>query len=219
MQPDFWRARWRSGQIGFHQSAVDRHLKKHWPTLGLADDSRVFVPLCGKSLDLLWLAERGHTVTGVELSAEALQAFCAENGIPARRRTLDAFDVYEAARLKLFCGDYYALTAALLGPIAAIYDRASFISWTPAMREAYVAHMRTLSQPGTQTLLTIMEYAQAEMAGPPFAVEDQVIEHMYGCDHSITRLSREDILANEPRLRARGLTQLHEVCYRLTRQS
>ena len=77
MQPDFWHKRWQSGQIGFHQSAVDRHLERYWPELGLANDSRVFVPLCGKSLDLLWLQERHESVTGVELSAVALESFCA----------------------------------------------------------------------------------------------------------------------------------------------
>ena len=72
MQPDFWHKRWQIGQIGFHQSAVDRHLKRYWPDLGLAGHSRVFVPLCGKSLDLVWLREQGHFVAGVEISATAL---------------------------------------------------------------------------------------------------------------------------------------------------
>ena len=44
------------------------------------------MPLCGKSLDLLWLRDQGHLVIGVELSATAFEDFCLENGIPARRR-------------------------------------------------------------------------------------------------------------------------------------
>ena len=219
MQPEFWRARWRTGQIGFHQSAVDRHLKEHWPTFGLPNDSRVFVPLCGKSLDLLWLAERGHSVAGVELSAAALEAFCAENGIPARRRILGNFDVYETARIQLFRGDFFALTAKRLGRVSAVYDRASLTSCRPELREAYVAHMRELTKPGTPTLLIAMEYAQSQMTGPPFAVLAHDIDELYGRDHATTRLSRQEVLANEPRFRARGLTELHEVCYRLTRLS
>ena len=36
--------------------------------LGLAKGAAVLVPLCGKSLDLVWLAEQGHAVIGVELA-------------------------------------------------------------------------------------------------------------------------------------------------------
>ena len=107
MEPQFWQNRWRNGQIGFHQPSVDRSLERHWPALNLGPSSRgsaprVFVPLCGKSLDLLWLRDQGHVVTGVELSATALEAFCMENGIPARRRIQDDFDVYEAGNLELY---------------------------------------------------------------------------------------------------------------------
>jgi thiopurine S-methyltransferase len=218
LQPDFWHKRWQIGQIGFHQSAVDRHLERHWPGLGLASHSRVFVPLCGKSLDLLWLRERHQSVTGVELSAVALEAFCMENGVPARRRVLDNFDVYEAPKLRLYRGDVFALTPELLGTVSALFDRAALISWAPELRADYVAQATALTSPGTQTLLVTVEYAQSQMAGPPFSVNADEIDRLYARSHAIELLSREDVLANEPRLRSRGLTQLSEVCYRLTRQ-
>jgi thiopurine S-methyltransferase len=217
LQPEFWHDRWRTGQIGFHQSAVDRHLKQDWPGLGLANNSRVFVPLCGKSLDLLWLCEQGHSVAGVELSTVALESFCMEHGVPAKRRILDDFDVYEAAQLQLFRGDFFALTPELLGPIAAVYDRAALISWIPDLRAAYVKHMTALTNPGTQTFLVTMEYPQQEMKGPPFSVSTEEVHRLYAQHHEIRALSRHDVLANEARLRSRGITQLHEACYRLTR--
>jgi thiopurine S-methyltransferase len=217
LQPEFWHDRWRTGQIGFHQSAVDRHLKQDWPGLGLANNSRVFVPLCGKSLDLLWLCEQGHSVAGVELSTVALESFCMEHGVPANRRTLDDFDVYEAPGLQLYRGDFFALTPELLGPIAAVYDRAALISWIPERRAAYVAHMNALTNPGTQTLLVTMEYPQQEMKGPPFSLGAEEVHRLYAQGHEIRALSRQDVLANEHRLRSRGVTQLHEACYRLTR--
>jgi thiopurine S-methyltransferase len=217
LQPEFWHDRWRKGQIGFHQATVDTRLQQYWPDLGLATGSRVFVPLCGKSLDLLWLRERGHFVSGIDLSAVALESLCMENGIPARRRTLGDLEVYETAKLQLYCGDFFALTAKLLGSVAAVYDRAALIAWTREQRAAYVAHMTELTNPGTQTLLITMEYAQAQMTGPPFSVSADDVERLYGQNHSIRELGRHDILANEARLRSRGLTQLHEACYRLTR--
>ena len=217
MQPEFWHDRWRTGQIGFHQPAVDRNLRQHWPDFGLAGNGRVFLPLCGKSLDLLWLCEQGHSVTGVELSTVALESFCMEHGVPARRRILDGFDVYEAARLQLFRGDFFTLTPTLLGPIAAVYDRAALISWTPDARAAYVEHITELTKPGTQTLLVTMEYPQEQMKGPPFSLGAVEVHRLYARHHEIRALSRQDILAKEPRLRSRGVTQLHEACYRLTR--
>jgi thiopurine S-methyltransferase len=217
LQPDFWNRRWQTGQIGFHQSAVDRHLKSYWPDLRLAGGSRVFVPLCGKSLDLLWLQEQHVSVTGVELSAVALESFCMEHGIPARRRELEHFDVYEASKLRLYRGDFFALTPELLGLVSAVFDRAALISWAPELRAAYAARLTALTSPGTQTLLVTMEYAQSQMAGPPFSVSADEVDRLYARSHAIQRLSREDVLANEPRLRSRGLTQLREVCYRLTR--
>ena len=217
MKPEFWHDRWRTGQLGFHQSTVDRSLTAYWPGFKLAAASRVLVPLCGKTLDLLWLRDRGHFVAGVELSAVALETFCMENGIPARRRVLRDFDVYEAERLRLFRGDFFALTPELLGDVAAVYDRAALISWPPALRESYVAHMAALTRPGTQTLLITLEYNQAQMSGPPFTVSADEVTRLYATHHEIRRLGGEDILANEPRLRSRGLTGLHEVCYQLTR--
>src|SRR5271156_6319364 len=167
MEPQFWQNRWRNGQIGFHQSSVDGSLERHWPALNLGASSRgssprFFVPLCGKSLDLLWLRDQGHFVTGVELSATALEAFCMENGIPARRRTLADFDVYEASNLELFRGDFFKLTPAILGETAAVYDRAALISWAPELRSAYADHITVLLRPGTEMLLITLEYLQEQ---------------------------------------------------------
>jgi len=96
MRPDFWHDRWRTAQIGFHRSSVDDNLIHHWRDLSLPKAARVLVPLCGKSLDLLWLRDQGHPVVGIELSDIALQTFFVENGVAARRRTLPHFDLYDA---------------------------------------------------------------------------------------------------------------------------
>ncbi len=156
-------------------------------------------------------------MVGVELSAVALESFCMEQGIPARRRTLNHFDVYENPGLELYRGDFFALTRQIVDGFSAVYDRAALISWAPELREAYVAHMTAMTSPGAQTLLVTMEYAQTQMSGPPFCVAAHEIESLYAPHHAIEELSRDDVVADEPRLRARGVTELYEVCYRLTR--
>ncbi|HLN48942.1 MAG TPA: thiopurine S-methyltransferase [Steroidobacteraceae bacterium] len=217
MQSEFWHERWRTGQIGFHQSSVDRNLKRHWPALRLGVGSRVFVPLCGKSLDMLWLRDQGHPVIGVELSVIALEAFCMENGIPARRRLHNGFEVYEATNLELLCGDFFALTRTTIQEVAAVYDRAALISWTQELRAPYVRHLTGLLKPGTPILLHALEYPQAQMPGPPFSLERGEIEHLYAPYCNIREIDRQDILATETRLRARGVTELCEVCYLMVR--
>jgi thiopurine S-methyltransferase len=217
VEPEFWHKRWRLGQIGFHQSTVDRHLQAYWPAFNLPAGSRVFVPLCGKSLDLKWLHERGHAVVGVEISSAAVERFCLEQGILARRRLHAGFEIFEAERLQLFCGDFFALTPALLKSVAAVYDRASLIAWPPEMRAPYVEHITRLTDPGTPTLLIAAEYPQVQMQGPPFSVTRDVIDRLYLSHHSIDELGRYEFQEIEPRLKARGLTELREVCYRLTR--
>lgn len=217
MQPDFWLDRWRAAQIGFHQAAPDRHLKTYWPRLELPAGSRVFVPLCGKSLDLLWLREQGHAVVGVELSPIAVESFLMEHGIAARRRVLADFDLYEAPGLKLFRGDFFKLTPELLGSVSAVYDRAALISWTPAMQSPYANHLTSLTKSGAKMLLIAVEYPEAEMSGPPFPLTRAAIDTLYAQHYSIESLGSHEILELEPRLRARGLTELREVCYRMTR--
>jgi thiopurine S-methyltransferase len=115
VEADFWHERWRSGRIGFHQEKVSPALKCNWPSLGLTIGSSVLVPLCGKSLDLLWLENSGYGVVGVELSDVAIESFCMENAILARRRDLNRFQEYQAANLRLLCGDFFQLTASDIG--------------------------------------------------------------------------------------------------------
>jgi thiopurine S-methyltransferase len=217
VQPHFWHERWRLGQIGFHQTAVDRQLARHWAQLQVSDGG-VFVPLCGKSLDLLWLRDRGLHVTGVELSAVAVESLCLEQGILARRRAVDAFDRFDSLGMRLFRGDFFDLNGAALGAVRAVYDRASLIAFAPDTRARYVDHLSALTSPGTKTLLITVEYPQQQMNGPPFSAGAADVKQLYGGGHTIHLLERRDILAAEERLRSRGLTQLHENTFLLMRQ-
>lgn len=217
MQPEFWHERWRNGQIGFHQPTVDRNLKRHWPMLNLGRGSRVLVPLCGKSLDLTWLRDAGHSVVGIEISAAAIESFFAENGITAQRRVQGDFEIYEASNLQLFCGDFFKFTSALAGEAAAVYDRAALIAWAPEQRARYAAHIAGLLSAGTPMLLNTLEYEQAQMEGPPFSVTSDEVRELYAPRFKIQEIARQDILARELRLRKRGLTALAEVCYHLVR--
>lgn len=216
MHADFWHERWQQNQIGFHQDAVNLHLQEFWPALGVAAGSRVFVPLCGKSADMLWLRAQGHTVVGVEISPLAVHAFFAENGLPVTTRDVGRFSVCEADGICIYCGDFFDLGPDDLAGVGAVYDRASLIALPPDMRPAYAAHMQQLLPAATKILLVAFDYPQHEMNGPPFSVQEPEVRAMYGGRCSIELIRTADILEQETRFRDRGVTRLQEKVYLLT---
>jgi thiopurine S-methyltransferase len=215
MNPDFWHQRWQRGEIGWHQTAVNLHLQDHWPPRGVPIGARVFVPLCGKSLDMLWLAGEGHRVLGVEVSPVAVEAFFEENGL--RPATLDEppFRRYRIDEIEILCGDFFDLQPRHLTDVGAAFDRASLIALPPQMRPRYASHLASLVSPETSILLVTLDYEQSEMSGPPFAVTSSEVSALLGGRFGIRALAEHDVLAENPRFRERGLTRLLEHVYEL----
>lgn len=218
MEPEFWHQRWRTGQIGFHQSRPHPFLERWWPTLGLPRGSRVYVPLCGKSLDMVWLVVRGHTVVGSELSPIAVNDFFGEQRIPVDVRPHGPFRRHAAGPFEILEGDALALTPALLGPVRAAYDRAALVAFPPELRARYALQFAELAPPGTKSLLVGFEYDQQRKAGPPFSVEGGEIEKLYGGAFEVRELERIDIIATSPKFSEAGVTALHEVAWLLERR-
>lgn len=215
MEHDFWHRRWHKNEIGFHQETVNPYLVEHWPGLDLGAGSTAFVPLCGKSRDLAWLHGRGHGVVGVELSRVAVEAFLHEQHLRANPKPQGAFECWQTDGYRLLCGDFFALQPTDLGPVDAVYDRASLIALPPALRVRYAAHLRGLLPAGLPLLLVTVEYRQEEMDGPPFAVQQQEVEALYAAWQP-TLVARHDILAEAQRFRDQGVTRMHEAIYRMT---
>ena len=216
MELSFWHERWERAEIGFHKQEFNAHLQEFWQTLNLSAGQRVFVPLCGKSLDLLWLAGQGHPVTGIEISRIAVAAFFSENGLQAQCRQQGAFEVWEQDEIRILVGDFFLLKAQDLADCAGIYDRAALIALPPALRTAYVEHLHKLISPNMRTLLVTLEYDQSVLPGPPFAVDSAEVHRLYAATHEIELLYVRDALSSESRWRQRGVTWLFERVYRLT---
>jgi thiopurine S-methyltransferase len=215
MDAQFWHDRWQRNEIGFHQAEINSHLQEFWPQLGLAPGSRVFVPLCGKSRDLLWLRARGFEVVGIEISPIAVRDFFRENDLTPRRTQRGPFELCEADGLSILCGDFFALTADWVSDVRGVYDRASLIALPPDMRPRYAQHMATILPPTAAVLLVTMEYPAGAMQGPPFAVDAAEVRRLYAARFQVRHLLRKDILAENPQFRERGLASLHEQVYRL----
>lgn len=214
MEPEFWHKRWESNQIGFHEGQVNAYLARHYADLRLAPGETVFVPLCGKSVDLRWLADQGAHVLGVELSPIAVERFFAEQGLTPRTSKDGALTVWESGPIRLLCGDYFALTPAHIAGVHAVYDRAALIALPPEGRADYVAHLDRLLPGARRTLLVTLEYPQEQMQGPPFSVGEREVHSLFA-GARIERLGIQDVLDDNPRFREKGLTSLLECVYRI----
>ena len=216
MEKDFWLERWKNEQIGFHEQEANTFLTEYWQALHLVSGSKVFVPLCGKSVDMQWLRSQGHPVIGVELSEKAAQDFFKENGYTATFAKMNKFHCYEANNIEIKCGDFFDLSKSDLPSVKAVYDRASMVALPPLMRQRYVQHMAKILPSKTQILLITFDYPPAEMQGPPFAVSPANVEALYREYAEIRQLAETDVLPQNPRFKSKGLTRLHESVFLLT---
>jgi thiopurine S-methyltransferase len=216
MEKEFWLERWEREEIGFHQNETNSYLRQFWCELNLEAGSGVFVPLCGKTLDMMWLRGEGHSVLGVELSPVAVEAFFRENGYLPEHDTSKKFERCAADDICILCGDFFNLEQEDLAQVKAVYDRASLVALPTEMRERYVRHLVSILPAGTQVLLITFDYPQAEMSGPPFAVSVEEVESLYSPHAQVRLLAQVDALAATPRFQERGLSRLHENIFLLT---
>jgi len=213
MQTDFWHERWKNGQIGFHQDESNPYLVKHWSCLGLEAGNTVFVPLAGKTKDILWLTQQGFKVIANELSKSAVIAFFEENNVAYTVKKEPHFTVYSAANINFYCGDYFALKAEYLSEVDAVFDRAALIAMPSTMRESYRTHMEQLLPKPHKMLLISMEYPQEQMDGPPFSVMEAEVNALFSNNGEITLLETFDVLAVNPRFVSKGLSMMLEKVY------
>ncbi|HDS1692747.1 TPA: thiopurine S-methyltransferase [Pseudomonas putida] len=216
MEPAFWQQRWADNQIGFHQAQVNPYLQTYWPQLQLAPGSRVLVPLCGKSLDLAWLAGQGHRVLGVELSRRAVEDFFREHGLEAEVRQQGAFEVWCSGDVQLWCGDFFALRAEDVADCVGLYDRAAVIALPVQMRARYMQLLSGLLPTSCRGLVVTLEYDQSLLAGPPFSVRDEELRQGFA-GWQVEQLEAVEVIEESPKFVQAGASSLLERVYRLSR--
>lgn len=202
-----WLDRWANGRTGWHEADGNAGLKSHWR----GAEGTVLVPLCGKSPDLLWLAHRGHHVVGVELAEAAIRDFFAEQGLTFEWHELDGLDRFDCveAPISIYCGDYFDFDA---GPFDALYDRGALVAVNPGQRSRYVEHTQHLLRPDSHRLVVTLEYDQAIVSGPPFAVTATEVLEFWP---DLARVAEtDDFDSCPPKFRAAGLTEISEVVWR-----
>lgn len=217
MEPDFWHARWANNQIGFHEGKPNAYLTKFIDRLDAPPGTCIFVPMCGKGVDMLWLAAQGYRVLGVEISPIAVQAFFDENQLAVEQKAAGSFTRWCYGPIEILCGDLFTLTAAELSGVGAVYDRAALIALPEDLRNAYVRHLDAILPSTINHLLITLDYPQAQMQGPPFSVGATEVWRLFATRSTIELLTSRDALPDSPHLKEKGLTQLRENAFLLTR--
>ncbi|MCG8312402.1 MAG: thiopurine S-methyltransferase [Pseudomonadales bacterium] len=192
MEQDFWHQKWASKDIGFHEGRPNALLVKYFRHLKIPENGRIFLPLCGKTVDIDWLLSQGFRVVGAELSETAVNELFQRLQLQPTIIEHENIRQYQAANIDLFIGDIFDINAALLGPLDAIYDRAALVALPAVMRKQYSQHLKIISDHATQLLITFT-YDQATMAGPPFAVLASEVEALYSKNYSIKQLDSEPV--------------------------
>lgn len=192
MDPDFWHRRWEKNEIAFHEGKANALLVRHFNELSLARCSRIFVPLCGKTLDISWLLSNGYRVAGAELSHKAIEQLFKELGVEAQVSAVGEVDQWSANNLDIFVGDIFALSRGILGPVDAIYDRAALVAFPEEMRNRYTAHLTEITDQAPQ-LLICYDYDQSLMDGPPFSVRSEEVKRHYEANYNVTLISSTNV--------------------------
>ncbi len=226
MEIDFWLERWDNNQTGFHQQAINPYLMYFYgekgPTVEQRERLKVFVPLCGKSKDMLWLSQNNYNVFGVECSERAVRDFFEENALNYNHAKKDQCALYQSSDLpsiiEVLQGDFFALQKEDLSDVTDIFDRASLIALPPEMRDSYAKKMAELQKPGMRSLLVTLSYDQSKMDGPPFSVSEENVHDLYADNFFIEKLCFKEIINDEARFKSRGLTSLLETVYKLVRK-
>lgn len=217
MDKDFWEQRWQRRDIGFHQPHIHEQLKQHWPSLNLPRGSAVFVPMAGKSRDMIWLATQGHRIIGVELSDIAVREFFTEGGQTPAITSEENFEISSAGPFSLYCGDFFDMRPEALSDVTAVYDRAALIALPAALQKRYAETLARILPRDAVIFLVALDYPEREISGPPFSVPRQEIERLFGDTFEVAVLEARDGLAASPNLQKRGLTRLEETTYLLKR--
>ncbi|MGF1689884.1 thiopurine S-methyltransferase [Photobacterium kagoshimensis] len=206
MDAEFWHSRWAENRIGFHLDDANPLLLKYWSALGATREDSVLVPMCGKSIDLDWLAQKHSRVIGVELSQIAVRSFFAEHlYTPMVIEQGNGEAIYEFDEIKIHCGDFFTVPVE---PTDVVYDRAALIAMPETLRKQYAERLLSLTKPGGRILLITLDYPQEQLNGPPFSVAEAEVNALFeGC--KITLLERDEKDESHPR-RKQGITRFAE---------
>nr|XP_056710551.1 thiopurine S-methyltransferase [Euleptes europaea] len=212
-----WLKKWQLRNIGFHIEQGHPLLKKYLDIfLNGRNGLKIFFPLCGKAVEMKWLADLGHHIVGVEISESALKEFFTEQNLAYSEETVPEIPGAKllkntSGNISLYCCSIYDLTSTVAGKFDAIWDRGSLVAINPCDRERYANLMLSLMNWRCCCLLVTVSYDPNKYKGPPFYVPDSEVKRLFGQRCDIKQLEKIDGFTE--RHRTWGLDYLWEVMY------
>ena len=204
---DFWTDKWAGGQIGFHEEDVNPTLAKHFSAFMGPGKHRVLLPLCGKTVDLLWLEQRRQHVVGVEFVEQAVRDFHLENGRTPDVSVEPPVTRWVSGRVHIMQADFFDVGRQHVGNCGRVWDRAAMVALPPEVRGKYVSHLRGLLVGGARVLLTTFHYPSGQKKGPPFSVSDDEVRTLYAGVTNLTLLEAEELPEQAAAWKLASLTQ------------
>lgn len=213
-----WSKRWAEGKTGWHLNSINAHLQEYHQILFQNPTPRILVPLCGRSLDVAWLAGKGAQVIGIDLVEQPLLGIftdCAKQPVQSKVAGLTSL---QAGGIQLIHSDIFSVTREVIDPVDAIYDRAALVALDPSLRTTYVEHCLSLLRPGGRLLLLTYDSSADESSGPPYPVRPGVVEELYAEWSTCRCLNSTDTFPDdEDRLQRRNLTWMRTTIWEIVK--
>jgi thiopurine S-methyltransferase len=189
-----WQDGWSSGRYsipgqGFHQATVHPYLLAYLDTVVHRiprHNARILLPLCGKTVDMIYLANEQITVIGLEAIPRAIAEFAEiveEHGGGSMERVPDGVTCdaglghhswmcsqksNATTSITIVEGDAldFELEQAKGIPMDAVWDRGALVALRVKDRQAYVEMLSNVLKPGGRILLSVVEHdCKMEMEG------------------------------------------------------
>ncbi|KAM4706063.1 thiopurine S-methyltransferase-like isoform 1-T2 [Rhinophrynus dorsalis] len=198
-----WVQRWENRNIAFHQDNIHQFLSEFLDTmLNNREQLNIFFPLCGKAVDMKWLAHMGHNIVGVDVSEIGLKEFFEESKIDYVEEAMTEIPgakVFKSTsgNISLYCCNIFDLSDSLIGKFGGIWDRGAMVAMNPCDRERYTNLMLSFMAKDCRYLLVTLNYNPALIKGPPFYVSDADLERFLGPLCTIKHLKTVDAMTDK----------------------
>ena len=208
-----WLKFWENNETNWHGDRITQELVEYFELFELETRDKVFVPLCGKSLDMIYIMNQGFSVVGVEISEIGVRQFFSENNLTYKITKVDDFDLYSSENLEIYCGDFFSLTSKHLNNVKAVLDSKSLIALDPDLRQKYAKHLNDIISLGVRILLVTLNYPQHQMSGPPFSVDESEVESLFSMAFESRKLKSFNDIENGSKLVRAGVDFINNAAY------
>ncbi len=212
MDYEFWDNCWQRPSQPFHVESAHPLLSKYLHLF--KKDRRVLLPLSGKSLDPIFLAENGLFSTSIEFNPTAVESFIADTQLKPIEKQTNKFEHFDFGKFEIWLADFFNLSSKVIGKFSQVFDRAALVALPDDLRNRYTQHLISLLESDAVIYMVTMDYKTAEMDGPPFYINLKALQE-YFPNSSIKELDRVSLLNNHPRWKELELSYLDEVLYQI----